>query len=528
MTSRAQAVRRTSLLVSGLMTLVGALVLVAWWLQIEGLTRLHPSLASMKANTAVMLAGLGAMGLLADHPRTRRLSVAVGIAVALIAAGTSAEWLLDLDLGLDQLLAADPYTQGAPPGRPSPATAWLFWLLATARLLQGLPVRGFRLGDVLAGTAGGLSLLALSGYATSPTALYALGPFQSMALHTTAGFLLGTLAYFSAKPDQGVMRLLLSDTQSADFLRGTLLAAAVLLPAARVVTGALEGQGWISPGLSDAVFMTVLALTLVLVLLRGARRLAADERRRQQAEAAQAQAIAELADLNAELEARVLQRTESLQRSVHERDVLIREVHHRVKNNLAVVASLLRLQAAQVQDPAAKAALAASQQRIQSISEIHQLLYSSKDHGAIPMDRFAQGLCDRVMAGMGHANVGLHLELNHVPMSLVQAVPCALILNELITNALKHAFPDGREGRVEVDLGVQDGWVHLRVRDDGVGAPETTSPKRGKGLGTSLVENLTAQLRGELESSGGPGTCVSLRFPLDLPERDGESHSGAP
>jgi two-component sensor histidine kinase len=210
-----------------------------------------------------------------------------------------------------------------------------------------------------------------------------------------------------------------------------------------------------------------------------------------------------------------------LARSVAEKDVLLKELHHRVKNNLQVIASLLRLQAKAATDQTVTAVLRESQHRVEAIAMIHEQLYQSADLRQVDLAQHANLLMANLfnVFGVDPSLVAGQVMVCPRPdgaplvLGVDQAIPTGLILNELITNALKHAFPDGRSGSIRIEAQSQDGRVDLAVMDDGIGLPEDLSTRKGQSLGLQIVEILTRQLRGVWELKREAGTVFRLSFP---------------
>ncbi|HTS76295.1 MAG TPA: histidine kinase dimerization/phosphoacceptor domain -containing protein [Bryobacteraceae bacterium] len=204
-----------------------------------------------------------------------------------------------------------------------------------------------------------------------------------------------------------------------------------------------------------------------------------------------------------------------LSASLAEKEVLLREVHHRVKNNLQVIASLLRLQASAFGDGALSAALRESQHRVESMALIHEQLYETDDLRDVDLAKHASLLLNNLLESYGieSGRIEGHVSLEPLPLGVDRAIPAGLILNELISNALKHAFPGGRRGSIWVEGGRGKGRIAVSVRDDGVGLPRGVELRRPKSLGLEIVNILTRQLKGELVVESGAGTAFIFSFP---------------
>lgn len=201
-----------------------------------------------------------------------------------------------------------------------------------------------------------------------------------------------------------------------------------------------------------------------------------------------------------------------------QREVLLQEIHHRVKNNLQVIASLINLQCDQINDAAARAALMVCRTRVQTIALVHEQLYSSRDYACIPFAAYATQLARNIFAASGADDrIALTFDISPVSLTVDKAVPCGLILSELLTNAIKHAFPGSKTGAVEVHLSCHDGEVVLVVSDNGVGSASVPSPN-STSLGLQLVSTLASQLDGRVTTSRVVGTRSELRFPLTSSE----------
>jgi PAS domain S-box-containing protein len=206
---------------------------------------------------------------------------------------------------------------------------------------------------------------------------------------------------------------------------------------------------------------------------------------------------------------------EALKASLREKEVLLKEIHHRVKNNMQVVSSLLSLQAQHLHDPTAIGMFKDSQHRIRSMALVHEKLYQSKDLSRIDFGQYLQNLVVYLVHSyqIDSGRVRLKIDVGDAALDINTAVPCGLVVNELVTNALKHAFPGGRKGEVRISLRPgADGRFTLTVRDDGVGWPQGSDFRQTDTLGMQLVTMLVSQLDGTIELTRKPGTAFRISF----------------
>ncbi len=212
------------------------------------------------------------------------------------------------------------------------------------------------------------------------------------------------------------------------------------------------------------------------------------------------------------LEREVAKRTDDLQEALAAQTMLVHEVDHRVKNNIQMISALLSMQARMLKDPEARASLSSMLQRVESIGTVHRRLYQSKDVQVFDIGDFIRDIAQDLLKACGREDVNLSLDLATVKVPSQQASPIALMLNELMMNALKHAFPAGRPGNLLIDLRQQEDHVHVIISDDGIGMPIT---RERAGFGTRLIKTLARQLQAEvLWLPGHPGTIVDIKSPL--------------
>jgi two-component system, sensor histidine kinase PdtaS len=224
--------------------------------------------------------------------------------------------------------------------------------------------------------------------------------------------------------------------------------------------------------------------------------------------------IVDITDRKRALE-QLRERTADLTASLRERDVLLQEIHHRVKNNLQIISSLINMQIRRLQSEPACTVLKECKTRVDTISLIHEKLYQSRDFSNVSFPDYARSLANTVLHVAESANrVTLTHHIEPVALPVDKAIPCGLILNELLTNALKHAYPDGRSGSIEIRLRRLAGdRLELQVRDDGIGMPDPDIKKVRRSIGLQLVSTLAEQLGGEVSIEVAGGTQVSVRFP---------------
>ncbi len=215
------------------------------------------------------------------------------------------------------------------------------------------------------------------------------------------------------------------------------------------------------------------------------------------------------------------QAEERIHAALREKEVMLKEIHHRVKNNLQVVSSLLRLQARSVKHPEAVVAFEESCARVHSMALVHEKLYQSSSLSELDFAAYTGSLTDSLLRSYGtdRSVVRVRLDMEKVRLDIQQAIPCALILNELVSNALKHAFPDGRPGEIRIRLRADTtGSIHLLISDNGVGLPAGFDPLQAKTLGLQLVATLVSQLRAGLEIRRVNGTGYALTFIAAKPD----------
>ena len=219
--------------------------------------------------------------------------------------------------------------------------------------------------------------------------------------------------------------------------------------------------------------------------------------------------VSTFADITERVEAEA-----QIKASLREKEVLLKEVHHRVKNNLQIISSLLYLQARNVEDERPMEVLRDSQSRIRSMALVHERLYESPDLARVDFAEYVRTLASHLIRSYGVNTRAIQLLVNvdDVSLGVDTAIPCGLIINELVSNALKHAFPESREGTLSIELGGGNGLFTLTIRDDGVGFPKDVDFRDTGSLGLRLVNMLVDQLEGNIELDRNKGTEFKITF----------------
>jgi PAS domain S-box-containing protein len=205
-----------------------------------------------------------------------------------------------------------------------------------------------------------------------------------------------------------------------------------------------------------------------------------------------------------------------LQDSLHEKDILVREIHHRIKNNLQTISSLLDLQAESITDRKSLEAFRNSQSRIRSMALIHERLYKSEDLSKIEAPGYVNSLIQYLENTYGSPSwkIEINAAIDNIYLDLDTAIPCGLIINELVSNSIKHAFTENHRGSIHVTLRGDDNKnLLLVIGDNGVGIPESFNPEKSESLGLQLVSLLTKQLNGSIKIDRVKGTTFTVTFP---------------
>jgi two-component sensor histidine kinase len=207
---------------------------------------------------------------------------------------------------------------------------------------------------------------------------------------------------------------------------------------------------------------------------------------------------------------------EQIKASLKEKDLLLKEVHHRVKNNLQVISSMLNLQSRKITDQQNLEPFRESQNRIRSMAFIHERLYQSEDLSKVNFKRYLETLATYLLQSyeVNQDSIRLYSEVENVQLDISRSIACGLLINELVSNSLKYAFTESHKGEIRIGLKrVGENQYKLVVSDDGIGLPEELDFRNTNSLGLQLVNTLTNQLQGGIEVEKNNGTTFKITFP---------------
>lgn len=200
----------------------------------------------------------------------------------------------------------------------------------------------------------------------------------------------------------------------------------------------------------------------------------------------------------------------SLKKALIEKETLLKEIHHRVKNNLQIIISLINLQAQKAED---KELLKETTNRIRAIARVHEKIYQSEDLASINLKEYIKDIISELKATYKLPRIKFNIQIQDIKLTINQAIPCGLIINETLTNSMKHAFPD-REGTITVKAYKSRDSINLIMEDDGIGFPEGFKPEECETMGMRLIYALTRQIDGEIKIKGEKGVKIELKIPI--------------
>ena len=494
--------RACSLVAVAIVLIVSTVVLVGGWLFGSSLlVRLLPSFAAMVPSTALSFFGLGAVLLwrLSAEAESHWLttgSVVVAAIVAAMAVGDLAVIYSGTANSVDVL-----FWPSFPAGRDgmSPATAVCFLLASPCVAMMPWRPRKTAFAYVTCATAGLLiAMVAIVGYAFDVKSLYQVAPFTAMALHTGLTFIALYMALLLMRPEIGWMAILLAPKAGSAGAR-RLFPIILLLPFVFCLAALTANK----TGLFDVNFSLFLLVIATTVLL--------------------AASVLQNATIENRAEQRLIATMRDLNTALSDRDLLLREVYHRVKNNLQQINALIHMETSKISDARAKAAFRSTAGRVNALGTVHRLLISSPSISKLSTATFFKDLCENIGASFDADGQGIAVlvDADDLPITIDAAIPLGMLVNETVTNALKHAFRGRPTGEILVRFKVEpDGGGELTIADNGIGIPEARlDPSSSGGSGSRIIRSFIRQIRGDLSIDVTAGTTFTIRVPRSLTER---------
>ena len=501
------AVIAAGVMAGTVMLLAGAVILFGWEFGIARFRTLWPDYAGMALSTSSVLfaCGLAVFGR-SFFVRDRRCAACliIGVIVSGVAIVNLGLQLVGQTQGIERLLRPD---------MPDASKTYMSAATAACALLAGICVtidadRGNRRLEgpySFAATAGlVVASVALVGYLYDVRTLYRIDLFSAMALHTAIGFAVLFAALHLARPNWGWMRAVVAAGPGSEGLRIMLpgIVAVPLFFTWLALNSVSTAERTADGGGGENIVLALLALAsagvLLIVLFGTTMRL-----NRQMAEH------------------KLMSRR--LGRALADRDILLSEVHHRVKNNLQFIDAMLAVEAGNLLDRDAVETIGKIRSRVYSLNRVHSRMIGSPDLDTIDLSDFLMDVCVDLGKGTAAAEKGIRLDVSveRTPVHWEQAIAIALLVTELVTNAIKHAFPQdapGRRGVVSVTATNDGSAIKLRVTDDGIGRLE--DDVRSGTVGTMIVDSLVRQLAATMDASYINGTEVVVTIPVPA-EREG-------
>ncbi|MEM7556012.1 MAG: histidine kinase dimerization/phosphoacceptor domain -containing protein, partial [Cyanobacteria bacterium P01_A01_bin.84] len=230
--------------------------------------------------------------------------------------------------------------------------------------------------------------------------------------------------------------------------------------------------------------------------------------------------VSDISEQQAALREREI-REKQIQRSLEEKETLLKEIHHRVKNNLQIISSLLRMQSRRILDEKTLILFQEAQNRVQSMALIHEQLYYSDDISQIDFGEYISSLMNNLFRcyGVNEKKIVINIETNNLQLNLDNAIPCGLIINELVSNSFKYAFPNGMPGKISIiiqECQNSKNDLLLIISDTGIGISNTLKWEESNSLGLKIVRSLTRQLKGNISLNCGQGANFQIIFPKSI------------
>lgn len=480
---------------AGVVAVAFLVLLIGWIVGSDTLVRLRAVYAAMVPSTALCFISLGTglLGYWLQGSQSRNLTLSLSVVVAVISGADLVMLAGGLSDGIDSLLWPSLIAPGDAMAFATGASfllgSYCLAALASPRLMS-VPI------FVGAGTVGLLAaLVAVVGYMFDAQALYGVFVFTAMALHTAIAFVLLFVALLLSKPEFGWVGILLGNGSGSRAAR-RLLPGLIVGP---LILSLIAFQLTRS-GVFTADFRLSLLAIIMIALATGL--------------------VLRNASIENGNEQRLLRTMDELEATSADRALLLREVHHRVKNNLQQINALLRVEGRKSDNPEVVNSFRAMAERVQAIGMVHQLLIAAPKPSQVQASDFLTKLVQNVSAGHDLKRRGIEVQTEIIEelLHLDLAISIGLLVNELLANAIKHAYPNGKTGTIKVAYRYgEEGFVEIVVTDDGVGY--SSGDEEGRGTGSTIIRSLVTQLEASMTVNQVDGTEVIVRLPDDINKR---------
>jgi two-component sensor histidine kinase len=374
-------------------------------------------------------------------------------------------------------------------------------------------------------------LLTFIGYIYSIGPLYGAGNYTPIALSSTAAFIILSAGMLFINAECEFMGIITSKHLGGD-VAGSLLLPAIVIP---LLLGSLTLLGWkigiygVEFGISLVVLANIAIFTIIIWWSANSfnnidikRKKAEDQLKEyhDHLEKIIKERTDELWSINRQLQSEIAERMlmeDKLISSINEKDLLLKEVHHRVKNNMQIISSLLNLQSNYIENKEHLEVFKESQDRVKSMALVHEKLYRSKDFQSIDFADYIKSIASNLSSSYKATNTDFKIKVHNISLDINNAIPCGLIINELVTNCFKHAFKtaesrDGPKNNVYIEFFKNEKKFMLIVGDNGIGFPKDLDFKNAHTLGLQLVNTLVNQLDGNMKLDRKNGTTFIISF----------------
>ncbi|QUH22588.1 hypothetical protein HYG87_01795 [Methanobacterium alkalithermotolerans] len=523
--------KKVSQILSLLVIFMGFMVILGWFTDINILTGDIFNSPPSKFITALLSVICGFLVLILNRnisPLIKRFIQLVSLFIFFIGFLFLIQYLTGMVLPTDYLpFINSPYSTLLP-GRSRFMSSFNFILYGIIIFLFALRKR------IVIGQS--LSILTgLIGFMGFTTYFYGLDPskipevYTEMALYTAFTHLLLSSALLCLYPQQGLMKYFTQE-YTGNFLSRKVLPVGIL---SIIGLGFIVLYGMSSDLFSSSFAVVIMVNTsifiLVLLIIGAAEKLSDLDKERINYQQSLEESLEEQKTIQLELENIVIEKERAQQKlrklldekeiiqshlesSLSEKETLIREIHHRVKNNLQIISSLLSLQRGYVEDEYSLDLLHEAQTRVKSMALVHEKLYRSEELSHINMQHYVDSLTRDLLATYSQQGVDLNLDLDEVKINIETAIPLGLIINELVSNSLKYAFKGVDDGKIDLSLKECTEGYQLIVKDNGAGLPPALDLDNPKTLGLQLVQSLVGQLDGQLEVFNADGVSFKITF----------------